>query len=573
MNPELLLKHFDRISGAPGAIPRLRQFILELAVRGKLVDRDQNDEPASELLKRIQKEKDRQIERGKIKKQKPFPRVTADEASFGAPPNWCWVRLGAITEVVMGQSPPGSTYNKTGEGVPLINGPVEFTAGPFGNTLINQYTTAPTNFCEAGDLLLCVRGSTTGRTNVAAFRACIGRGVAAIRPFFADRYVRLFIWSVRASIIAMGRGIAFPSVSRQQVEFLPVPLPPLAEQDRIVSKVDELMALCDRLEASLKEQESRRVRLSLSSLHHLSNAENFEAFNNYARFYLAHLRRLTTRTENIQALRQTILDLGVRGQLVRQDPQDEPALEVIKRIQFEKTRLVKQGTIKKSEQIALPSASDFPSSLPSGWAPSNLQSLCISVTDGDHLPPPKADEGIPFLVIGNVRSQVVNFEGCRRVPKEYYEALDASRRPQKGDVLYTLVGSYGIPILILEDKPFCVQRHIGILRPFREINARFLSRILESSWVFNQATACATGIAQKTVPLGGLRRILIPLPPIAEQGRIVAKIDELMALCDRLEAQVAGAQSTSRQLLEAILNEALDNKSQDSTRVAELALD
>ena len=229
MNPAQLLAYFERISEAPDAIARLRQFILELAVRGKLVDRDPKDEPASELLKLIQGEKGRRIKEGQIKKQVPLPKVGSDETWFDIPASWCWVRLGAITQVLMGQSPPGDTYNKTGEGVPLINGPVEFTEGPFGKTVINQYTTAATNICEEGDLLLCVRGSTTGRTNIAAFRACIGRGVAAIRPFFADQYVRLFIWRLRASIIAMGRGIAFPSVSRQQVEELPVPFPSLVK--------------------------------------------------------------------------------------------------------------------------------------------------------------------------------------------------------------------------------------------------------------------------------------------------------------------------------------------------------
>ena len=149
--------------------------------------------------------------------------VQDDEASFPIPPGWIWVRLGEITNVVMGQSPPGETYNTTGQGVPLINGPVEFSAGAFGKTVVNQYTTAPTNFCEKGDLLICVRGSTTGRTNVAAFHACIGRGVAAIQSLFDDEFVRLFVWSLRDSIIEMGRGIAFPSISRNQIEELPIP--------------------------------------------------------------------------------------------------------------------------------------------------------------------------------------------------------------------------------------------------------------------------------------------------------------------------------------------------------------
>jgi len=334
MSAQRLLHHFERISEAPDGIPHLRQFILELAVRGKLVDHDPKDEPASELLKRILAEKERRIRDEQMKKQEPLPQVQPDEAWFEVPASWSWVRLGTITQVLMGQSPPGDTYNKTGEGIPLINGPVEFTEGPFGKTVVNQYTTAPTNLCEEGDLLLCVRGSTTGRTNIAGFRACIGRGVAAIRPFFADQYVRFFIWRLRASIIAMGRGIAFPSVSRQQIEELPVPLPPLAEQHRIVAKVDELMAMCDRLAAAQAERENRRNRLVAASLHRLNNGADAESFREHARFHLRHLPRLTTRPEHIQQLRQTILHLGVRGRLLPQDPTDEPTGEARKRIEM-----------------------------------------------------------------------------------------------------------------------------------------------------------------------------------------------------------------------------------------------
>ena len=167
----------------------------------------------------------------------------------------------------MGQSSPGDTYNRSGNGVPLINGPVEFTSGPFGRTTGNQFTTAPRKFCEEGDLLICVRGSTTGRTNVAGFRACIGRGVAAISSSIDDEFIRLFIWKAREDILAMGRGIAFPSVSKKQLENLPVPLPPLAEQHRIVAKVDELMAVCDQLEAGLNAADGTRSWLLDSLLH------------------------------------------------------------------------------------------------------------------------------------------------------------------------------------------------------------------------------------------------------------------------------------------------------------------
>ena len=162
------------------------------------------------------------------------------------------------------------------------------------------------------------------------------------------------------------------------------------------------------------------------------------------------------------------------------------------------------------------------------------------------------------MVIGNVRNQSIEFADCRYVSEEYYRALDPIRRPRKGDLLYTLVGSYGIPVIVTEDRPFCVQRHIGILRPSTLLNLTFLYRVLESDWVFRQATAVATGIAQKTVPLAGLRKILIPLPPRTEQDRIVARVDTLMKLCDELETRITSDAEVSRQLLEAVLEEAIN---------------
>ena len=272
-NPVLFRKHaifvLDNLvplTTRPVQIKALRQTILNLAVRGKLVAQDPADEPASKFLKRIE------IQRAKPPKARKLKSCRrrmgdSDPDLPDLPHGWQWTPLAKISDVTMGQSPPGITYNKSGDGVPLINGPVEFTSGPFGRTIINQFTTAPKKVCEEGDLLICVRGSTTGRTNVAAFRACIGRGVAAISSSFDDRFIRLFLWKARADIISMGRGMAFPSVSKKQLENLAIPLPPLAEQRRIVSKVNELMAHCDSIESGLAAADAIRTRLLDSLLH------------------------------------------------------------------------------------------------------------------------------------------------------------------------------------------------------------------------------------------------------------------------------------------------------------------
>jgi len=262
---------------------------------------------------------------------------------------------------------------------------------------------------------------------------------------------------------------------------------------------------------------------------------------------IKHFDRIAEAPGAVPRLRRFILDLALRGRLVPQDKRDEPATKLLARIQGD--QLLKRGIDRRSVHRVRQNCDDV--DVPVGWCLATVADLCVSVTDGDHQPPPKATTGIPFLVIGNVRTKSIEFDNCRFVSEEYFHSLDESRRPKFGDLLFTLVGSYGIPVLVSSERPFCVQRHIAILRPSPNIDVEFLARAFESSFVFSQASACATGIAQKTVPLTGLRRIWVPLPPLAEQRRIVAKVDELMALCDRLEVAQRRREDARDRLVDA----------------------
>ncbi len=525
MNSTQFLAYFDRICEVPDAIPSLRQFIVELAVRGKLVECDPNDEPASELLKRILAEKERRIRGGQMKRQEPLPKVRPDEAWFGVPASWSWVRLGTVTQVLMGQSPPGETYNTTGEGIPLINGPVEFTEGAFGKTVVNQYTTAPTNVCEEGDLLLCVRGSTTGRTNIAGFRACIGRGVAAIRSFFADQYVRLFIWRLRAFIIAMGRGIAFPSVSRRQIEELPVPLPPLAEQHRIVAKVDELMVLCDRLEAAQAEREGQRDRVVAASLNRLNNGADAESFREHARFHLRNLRRLATRPEHIQQLRQTILDLGVRGNLVSSSS----------------TPLASDRNVGHFVRFLNGYAFESKSFRTMGIR------LCRNVNVGH----------------GNLNWNVDNTACISEESATAFRKFDLT----EGDIVLSLdrpLISTGLKVarLTKDDLPCLLLQRVA--------KAEFLSEELNPAFflIWLQSSEFKAKIdpgRSKGVPHISTRQIEalpISVPPVAMQKRIISKVIELTDLCNELEARLESSLEAGSAFLEATLFQTLWQQSE-----------
>jgi type I restriction enzyme S subunit len=540
MNPTQLLAHFDRLAEGPDAIPNLRSFILDLAVRGKLVSQDPNDEPAAELLKRIQVEKTKFFKSGTIRRIEDYPPVTLDESWCAIPPSWVYARLGAITNVAMGTSPPGSTYNTAGEGLPLINGPVEFTAGPFGKTIVNQYTTEPTNLCESGDFLICVRGSTTGRTNIAAFRGCIGRGVAAIQPIYEDHYVRLCVCSRRRSIIEMGRGIAFPSISRGQLENLVIPFPPLAEQRRIVAKVDELMALCDRLEAAQAEREGRRKRLVRASLQRLNQpASDAATFRDHARLTLDHLGRLTTRPEHIAQLRQSILNLAICGKLVPQDLTVEPAPSFGISVDAEE----------KKNRLKL--------SLPRGWSWARVDDVAESRL-GKMLDKAKnSGKPYPYLRNTNVHWFEIRMDELKTMRIEDSEIDNFLLR--EGDVLICEgghgIGRAAVWRAIAGDYVF--QKALHRVRPGPLLASEFFAQCVFVYYHAGILQTYYTGVGIPHFTGVALSKLVFPLPPLAEQHRIVAKVDELMALCVPLESQLGNTQTESRRLLDAVLHEAL----------------
>ena len=353
------------------------------------------------------------------------------------------------------------------------------------------------------------------------------------------------------------------TLNRDSITNIFLPLPPLAEQHRIVAKVDELMALCDRLETAKYERETRRDRLSAASHHHLNNGEDAEIFRRHATFYINHLQNLTSHPAHLQQHRQTILNLAVRGQLVPQDSNDEPASFLLTRLMAETRAYAREQNIAspKPEPIK---EERLPHPAPKGWIWTRLSGLFKVITDGDHQPPPKAEDGIAFLTIGNITTGCLNFSNCRFVPQSYLESLANYRKPSHGDILYTVVGAtYGRPALVNTNRPFCVQRHIAILKPTSEVDIKFICLLLASPMVYEQATRSTTGAAQPTIPLRPLRNFLVLLPPLTEQHRIVAKVDELMAICDRLEAQLTTAQAETGRLLEAVVQRTLAEDRQE----------
>ena len=236
-------------------------------------------------------------------------------------------------------------------------------------------------------------------------------------------------------------------------------------------------------------------------------------------------------------LRQKILDLAIRGKLVPQDPNDEPASVLLERIHAEKERLIKEGKIKRSKKSASNTShyEKVPFEIPKSWEWTRLEDYVYAVTDGDHLPPPKSPSGVPFLVISDVNTGRISFEKARYAEKEYYNALPENRKAAKGDILFTLTGSYGIVIPVETERRFCFQRHIGLIKTIT--SSSWLTITLQSNYVLSYCDKVATGTAQKTVSLAHLRDLLIPIPPQREQERITEELSKWLDSVNRISLE------------------------------------
>ena len=572
MNPRQLANYFDRISVAADAVPRLRSFILDLAVRGKLVEQDSRDEPASELVERVKTEWKRLFREGIITYDKLSRDIQEAEKPYSIPHNWQWIRLGECLELINGRAFKPTDWLSSGLPIVRIQN-------------LNSEN-APFNYCDesivdsrhivaSGCFLISWSG--TPGTSFGAF--IWKRGKAALNQHifkciqigraYYDQFLRIAINGRLDEMIAKAHGgVGLQHITKGKLENLPLSLPPAAEQHRIVDKVNELMALCDRFEAARDEREIRRDRLTASSHYHLNNGANAEAFRRNANFYISHLPSLTNTVEQIKQLRQTILNLAVRAKLITQEAADEPASELLKRIQADKGRLVKSGAVSRLLHTSPIRSDQMPSAIPESWEWVRIGDLLLGDSqNGYSKKPDDAPDGVPILRIsaGTVRKD-------RIVAEEEHKlvgAVSAKQREQyglqPGDLLACrfngnrgFVGRLSLYVGYLGIDPIYPDKLIRLRLLPGFVLPKLVSCFAASSVVRKDIDSyCATTAGNWGISASNLKEVKIPLPPLAEQYRIVAKVDQLMAVCERLESQLTSAHSESSRLLEAVLHDAL----------------
>ncbi|UPT37850.1 restriction endonuclease subunit S [Pseudomonas amygdali pv. loropetali] len=375
----LLTDNLPLLAGAPNGIKKLRELILELAVRGKLVPQDPSDEPASELLKRIAEEKTRLVAEGKIKKQKQLPARDAEDQAFDMPAGWAWARLADVVNVLNGRA-----YKKEellDAGTPVLRVGNLFTSKHW---YYSTLTLEEDKYCNPGDLLFAWSAS---------FGPFIWHGERSIYhyhiwklDFYAKGLLNKYylyncLLEQTQEIKAAGHGVSMVHMTKEKMEKLVVPVPPLAEQDRVVAKIDELMALCDRLEAQQSDAESAHAQLVQALLESLTQASDATDFSASWQRLAEHFHTLFTTEPSIDALKQTVQQLAVMGKLVPQNPNDEPAIELVRRIRIEKQRHLEKLKARKQKSLATESLLEAPYEIPTGWEWQSIDDV-LHVTGG-----------------------------------------------------------------------------------------------------------------------------------------------------------------------------------------------
>jgi len=558
MNADRLLALYDRIAEADDAIPRLRRFVLDLAVRGKLVAQDPEDEPADRLLSQARLDLKTKAKTTKRMRWKQTDSVSAGEIDKGVPSGWVAARVNDTGLYINGLAFKPADWKQSG--VPIIRiqnltdqaKEFNYTEGDFPDEVM----------VRAGDLLV------SWSATLEAFKWDRREGVLNQHIFrviphegLTDRDFLLLL--LRHAIREMAdsehaHGLVMRHINRGPFLNHVILLPPLAEQHRIVAKVGELMALLDRLEAARSEREAIRDRLSTAGLARLTAPDATAAeWSDHARFALDALPALSTRPDQIKALRQTILNLAVRGKLVEQDPADEPASELLERVgklpppprYAKRTRELIPGDCGLSiNKPALP--------VPLGWLWVAL--VEVARIESGHTPSRNRPDwwggDVPWIGLVDARThnngrildtiQHTNAAGL---------ANSAARLLPEGTVCFSRTASVGYVVIM--GRAMATSQDFVNWVPTESISSEWLRLVMIAERP--SIPRFSKGAVHQTIYYPAWMAMHIALPPLAEQHRIVAKVDALMALCDRLETALTNASTTRARLLESVLHEAL----------------
>ena len=480
----------------------LKNSILQIAIQGKLVPQRPEEGNAEELYKQIQAEKQKLIKEGKIKKEKPLPPITDNEKPFEIPASWKWVRLGEIGSWASGATPSRSNpdyYNGT---IPWLK------TGDLNDSYITDTSECITELAlfktsvrlnPIGSVLIAMYGATIGKIGILKIDATTNQACCACIPLdgILNKYIFYFLLGYRQNFIKMGAGGAQPNISKEKIINTSFPLPPLAEQKRIVAKIEELLPYVERYET---------------------------AYNK--------LQQLNKRFPG--DLQKSVLQLAIQGRLVPQCPEEGNAEDLYKQIQAEKQKLIKEGKIKKEKPLPPITDDEKPFEIPKSWKWVRLMEIVSNLGDGIHGTPQFDDNGSYFFVNGNNLSngKIIIKADTKKISVIEYEKY---KKPLNYDtILISINGTIG-NYAFYNGEPIILGKSACYISTIDKICKYYLLYIFKTNFFYDYAVKAATQTTIKNVSLKAMRMLPIPLPPLAEQKRIVTKLEEILPLCNKLK--------------------------------------
>lgn len=561
-------------------VQKLRELILELAVTGRLTNQ-KKDEDAKELLGCLLAERAELIKQKKIRNSK-VNSIDKSQFHVDIPDNWEVCNLGSISKKLTDGShnPPANN----GSGFPMLSSQnindskIDFeNPSRFVDQSGFEIENARTDI-KTGDVLLTIVG-TIGRSAVVPQEApkfVLQRSVAVIQTGINPYYLSLYFHSPLCInyFLEHGKGTAQKGIYLNKLSDLPLALPPLEEQQRIVAKVEELMQLCDQLEQQQSLSTEAHDQLVDTLLNVLTNSSDVDEFQQNWQRISENFDLLFTTEYSIDQLKQTILQLAVMGKLVKQDPNDEPASELLKQITEEKAKLIKEGKIKKSKPLLEISNEEKQYEIPHNWVWARLDSLTSKIGAGST---PKGgkevyvDSGIPFLRSQNVWNDGLALDDVAFISEGTHEKMSGTH-VQANDLLFNITGgSIGRCALVATDfETANVSQHVTIVRSIDKDLAPFLHLVLRSSYIQKLVMDVQVGVSREGLSIGKLSQFLIPLPSLTEQKRIIKKVEILNSIIDSLQVSLRKLQKTKLHLADSlIVNALLDSKDNNESQTTD----
>ena len=566
MNCANLLTLYERVADAPDAVPKLRRFVLDLAVRGKLVEQDPNDDPASGILSRIAKEK---IHYGSLKKCHRG-KINDEPVAlpYKLPESWKCVALSKVFIYDAGTKRNPATLDPTYWLLELED--IEkHTGNLLSRRLVASRDSKSTKSeFKKGDILLGKLAPYLNKVLVADKNGYSTTEIVAIRPIIPlnAHYCAMALRSPDfvEYVTRLGQGTTMPRLRTVDALRAPFPLPPIAEQRRIVAKANELLALCDKLEDSRIRREETRDRLTRASFARLGKPDaDLDTFRAHARFAINVLPKVTARSDQIDRLRQTILALAVCGRLVEQDPRDEPAESLLQFLASNKTQFSKTKKSQSLSALKQELSDQIPYRLPLGWEWSTVGEICSKTGSGSTPRGGQAaykSSGVPFLRSQNIHDEGLQLSDVAFIDKQMHKRMSGTA-VLAGDLLLNITGgSIGRCSLVPDDLgPANISQHVSIVRTKIDGSQRFLHYWIRAPYIQKLMIDEQTGAGRGGLPKYKMDQFPVPLPPLGEQQRIVAKVNELMELCNDMETKLFSREIIDSSLLDSIIYNSLNS--------------